>query len=147
MEEQLHRNGKGRDEGTEETRYHDDSDLAGLEIEDDPSPDEDDDEDDEEDIYESVTACLGLFSCFTGQAGLSNTSDDLQRFIEPIEDVNRSFNIWIDYTGALAADVSRSLDARLHGYKDIKSMAVELLQMLARNLEYCMFQTKAILLP
>ena len=56
-----------------------------------------------------------------------------------IEEMERSFNLWINYTGALAA-VGRSLDDRLKGHTDIKEMVVELLQMLARNLQYSMYR-------
>ncbi|PON28945.1 hypothetical protein TGAM01_v202053 [Trichoderma gamsii] len=51
-------------------------------------------------------------------------------------EIERSFNAWIDNTGALADDPSRSLDTRLHAHRDIKEMVVDLLQMLVRNLVY-----------
>ncbi|PNP43624.1 hypothetical protein TGAMA5MH_04596 [Trichoderma gamsii] len=51
-------------------------------------------------------------------------------------EIERSFNAWIDNTGALADDRSRSLDTRLHAHRDIKEMVVDLLQMLVRNLVY-----------
>ena len=54
-----------------------------------------------------------------------------------MEVIRRDFDLWINYTGALAA-VGRSLDDRLGGYTDIKDMVLELLQMLARNLQYSM---------
>jgi hypothetical protein len=54
-----------------------------------------------------------------------------------MEQMGRSFDLWINYTGALAA-VGRSLDDRLRGHIDIKEMVLELLQMLARNLQYSM---------
>jgi hypothetical protein len=43
-----------------------------------------------------------------------------------IEQMGRSFDLWINYTGALAA-VGRSLDDRLRGHTDIKEIVVELL--------------------
>ncbi|RDW74909.1 hypothetical protein BP6252_06051 [Coleophoma cylindrospora] len=52
-----------------------------------------------------------------------------------LEQMERRFDLWINYTGALAA-VGRSLDDRLTGHVDIKEMVIELLQMLARNLQY-----------
>lgn len=101
-------------------------------------------------IYEAVSACLELLSRFTGQANSSDTpvkseeavAERPTEIIKFMKDMERSFNLWIDYTGALAADMSRSLDVRLKGYKDIKGMSVELLQMLARNLEYCASKEK-----
>ncbi|CAI7653491.1 unnamed protein product [Penicillium palitans] len=109
------------------------------------SEEEDSDEESQKSIYEAVSACLELFSRFTGQANLSDTSAKSEEAVAEcpterinfMKDMKRSFNLWIEYTGALAADVSRSLDERLKGHKDIKGMSVELLQMLARNLEYC----------
>lgn len=96
-------------------------------------------------IYKIVIACLALFSgrthkenspsAFDNPEAVSQRPEEVAGFIE---DMHRSFNIWINYTGALAADVSRSLDARLQESKDIKNMAIELLQMLTRNLEYSM---------
>src|SRR5271163_2360546 len=50
-----------------------------------------------------------------------------------IEQMGRNFDLWINYTGALAA-IGRSLDDRLRGHTDIKEMVVVLLQILARNL-------------
>ncbi|KAH8702324.1 hypothetical protein BGW36DRAFT_424603 [Talaromyces proteolyticus] len=52
-----------------------------------------------------------------------------------VKQMGRSFDLFINYTGALAA-VGRSLDDRLNGHPDIKCMVVELLQMLIRNLQY-----------
>jgi hypothetical protein len=56
-----------------------------------------------------------------------------------MEVIRRDFELWINYTGALAA-VGRSLDDRLDGYTDIKDMVLELLQMLARNLSYSIYR-------
>jgi hypothetical protein len=46
----------------------------------------------------------------------------------------RSFDLWIKYTGALAM-VGVSLDDRLRDHTEIKEMVVELLHMVARNLQ------------
>ncbi|KAM0518935.1 hypothetical protein ACHAPE_003925 [Trichoderma viride] len=51
-------------------------------------------------------------------------------------EIERSFNAWIDNTGALADDPSKSLDTRLHAHRDIQKMVVDLLKMLVRNLGY-----------
>lgn len=111
-------------------------------------------DDNDEVIYEAVTACLELFSHFARHEDASEAPGMSQKtarrrsteITEFIEDMERSFNLWIDYTGALAADVDRSLDQRLQGYRDIQNMSLELLQMLSRSLEYCAFiRTCAIL--
>ncbi|KAF4440431.1 hypothetical protein F53441_12274 [Fusarium austroafricanum] len=102
------------------------------------------DTDGEEAIFELVRGCLMLFSSLARQAGLPNVPEQpdatagqhFNEVTEFIADMDRSFNIWIDYTGALAANVDRSLDARLQDCKEIKGIVVELLQMLVRNLEY-----------
>ncbi|CAG9990474.1 unnamed protein product [Clonostachys byssicola] len=123
---------------------HDNVLSSEYEDENNSDDNEDSDEDNEMAIYETVTTCLELFSRFTGRADSPDTyakSEDIMDkrptdTVKFIGDMEGSFNLWIDYTGALAANVSRSLDVRLQGYTDIKGMCVELLQMLARNLEY-----------
>jgi hypothetical protein len=58
--------------------------------------------------------------------------------------IKGDFDLWINYTGALAV-VGRSLDDRLSGYTDIKEMVLELLQMLARNLQYSTYRHDLLL--
>jgi hypothetical protein len=55
-----------------------------------------------------------------------------------IESIRSDFEMWINYTGALAP-VGRSLDDRLGTYSDIKEMIIELLEMLSWNLEHSMW--------
>jgi hypothetical protein len=146
MEETAHRDDETSHEDPEDAGCDDDDGDASSDkyI---PSSEEDHDEA----IYEAVTACLGLLASFPDQTASPDTSAKLEEDIgkyaseipDFIQDVERSFNIWIDYTGALAADVSRSLDARLQGYEDIRGIILELLQMLARNLEYCAFESNS----
>ncbi|KAL6900065.1 hypothetical protein GGI43DRAFT_56176 [Trichoderma evansii] len=105
------------------------------------------------DIYNIVIECTALFESLSERAKLSHGEKDIGNEKGEREDgkmglgdqssssklgideMERSFTLWIDYTGALA-DVSRSLDMRLHAHSDIKEMVTDLLQMLARNLEY-----------
>lgn len=65
------------------------------------------------------------------------TKDEDER-ITKMEVIRRDFDLWINYTGALAS-VGRSLDDRLGADTDIKEMVLELLEMLARNLQYSMY--------
>lgn len=151
-----------RDEYDDELGFKFD-DMASLGDED-KTDSEDDEEDSEEDsdsddqdntkaISEAVRACLKLFSGFLGVVGSSGASTKSKGIIDErptekvefIKDMERSFNLWIDYTGALAADVNRSLDVRLQGHQDIKGMSVELLQMLTRNLECCVLKNSSTL--
>ncbi|KAK8005654.1 hypothetical protein PG990_011691 [Apiospora arundinis] len=102
------------------------------------------DENDEEAVYEATTACLYLLSTLTSKVDLSDSSQWPEQkasqqhdgFIDSIRNLRLSFNNWIDNTGALAPVVNSALDARLQGYRDIKDMTLELLQMLSRNLRY-----------
>lgn len=87
------------------------------------------------DIYDTVIECTTLFESLAEKAELDHGKKDT-RDEKGVGEMEKSFNIWIDYTGALAADVSRSLDTRLHAHRDIKEMVTDLLQMLLRNLEY-----------
>lgn len=116
------------------------------------------------DIYDIVIECTTLFQSLTerselnhgkedngdetaeGQDGKVALGDQISNSKLGTGEMEKSFNLWIDYTGALAADVSRSLDARLHAHRDIKEMVTDLLQMLARNLGYRK-STSAMQLP
>lgn len=95
---------------------------------------------DDDAIYEATISCLNLLNSLTKQADSSATlslgkAGELSRQDAAfLEDMARSFNIWINYTGALT-DLSRCLDFRLKGYNDIRDMVLELLQMFERNLE------------
>ncbi|KFA48128.1 hypothetical protein S40293_10227, partial [Stachybotrys chartarum IBT 40293] len=107
-----------------------------------------------DDIYNTVVECAALFQSLAERtkpdhdkrdAGEEETDPEERRRTPEdkisgsrwrTDEMERSFNLWIDYTGALAADISRSLDTRLRAHRDIKEMVIELLQMLARNLEY-----------
>ncbi|KAF2106156.1 hypothetical protein BDV96DRAFT_607675 [Lophiotrema nucula] len=92
-------------------------------------------------IYKATEACLVLLESLGKRADSSTTlqvektDGDLSQDPPFLEDMARSFNIWINYTGALA-DPSRCLDFRLKDHDDIRDMILELLQMLERNLEY-----------
>jgi len=91
------------------------------------------------DIYDVVIECTRLFESLMERKIPDLRGDTRDRGVvlrRRTEEMGRSFNLWVDYTGALAADVSRSLDTRLYDHGDIKEMVIELLQMLARNLEY-----------
>jgi hypothetical protein len=95
------------------------------------------------DIYDTVIECTRLFDSLAEGVIIDHESvieDKDNGLRRRIEETRRSFNLWIDYTGALAADVSRSLDVRLHEHMDIKEMVIELLEMLARNLQYRKFR-------
>ncbi|KAK4065219.1 uncharacterized protein Triagg1_8658 [Trichoderma aggressivum f. europaeum] len=50
-------------------------------------------------------------------------------------EMERSFNLWVDYT-ALGANISRLLDTRQFFDRKEKEMVTELLQMLARNIQW-----------
>lgn len=65
------------------------------------------------------------------------TKDEDER-IAKMEIIRRDFDLWVNYTGALAS-VGRSLDDSLGADTDIKEMVLELLEMLARNLQYSMY--------
>ncbi|KAI1330203.1 hypothetical protein F5Y16DRAFT_31336 [Xylariaceae sp. FL0255] len=91
------------------------------------------------DIYDVGIECTRLFEALIERNTPEPGGDTRDRGVvlrRRTEEMGRSFNLWIDYTGALAADVSRSLDTRLYDHGDIKEMVIELLQMLARNLQY-----------
>ncbi len=117
---------------------------------------DDQDNDDSLDIiYSIVIECSNLLESFpvsTGQATLgatdnvTNLAPTYHHDGPPDEDINEkkkktvsrlthSFQLWINYTGALGA-VGISLDDRLRGHPDIREMVVDLLRMLMRNLEY-----------
>jgi len=51
-----------------------------------------------------------------------------------IENQQHSFNMWVRYTGALAAG-SASLDDRLQYHPEIREMVMELLHMAMKNLQ------------
>ncbi|KAK8877655.1 camk camk1 camk1-cmk kinase [Apiospora arundinis] len=102
---------------------------------------------DEEAIYDTTIACLCLFSNISRNMDSSDKSpqpgqpeqssrEQSSNVDESVMDLSRSFDIWIDYTGALASDESRALDARLQGFKDIKNMILNLLEMLSDNLQH-----------
>ncbi|UKZ61209.1 uncharacterized protein TrAtP1_002477 [Trichoderma atroviride] len=106
------------------------------------------------DIYDIVIDCTVLFELLAKRSKLEHDKNDIgdekRKYKDgktTLEDqisssrpspdeMKRSFNIWIDNTGALAADPSRSLDTRLHTHRDIKKMITNLLQMLVRNIEF-----------
>ena len=73
----------------------------------------------------------------TSECQIKYAGEDEDKRRTKMFDFARSFDLWINYTGTLAA-VGRSLDDRLSGHTDIKEMVVELLQMLLRNLQYSM---------
>lgn len=105
---------------------------------------------DDDAIYLATISCWNLLNHLTKQADSSatlsprKTSERSVKDAAFLEDMARSFNIWINYTGALT-DLSRCLDFRLKGYDDIRDMVLAMLHMLERNLEYGMFKRKAIL--
>ncbi|KAI0548140.1 hypothetical protein F4679DRAFT_574403 [Xylaria curta] len=90
------------------------------------------------DIYDVVIECTRLFESPMKRKIPDSGGDTRDRDVSRrrTEEMGRSFNLRIDYIGALAADVSRSLDTPLYDHGDIKEMVIELLQMLARNLQY-----------
>jgi len=96
-------------------------------------------------IYKTSLSCLDRFYNLTKRANTSVVLDPGRLHVEPgaqlpfMEDMARSFNIWIDYTGAMA-DHSRCLDSRLRGYDDIRDMVLELLELLEMNLDYMELQ-------
>ncbi|OBT39283.1 hypothetical protein VE00_10598 [Pseudogymnoascus sp. WSF 3629] len=123
-------------------------------------------------IYNIVIACDVLFDNYfnllsnvktvespnqSGQTGSKNdqATKDSKTTSEPrtkdederkakMEVIRRDFDLWINYTGALAT-VGRSLDDRLGADTDIKEMVLELLEMLDRNLQYiCSRETEGI---
>lgn len=100
-------------------------------------------------IYKTSISCLERFHNLTKRANTSVVLDPGRLHVEPgaqlpfMEDMARSFNIWIDYTGAMA-DHSRCLDSRLRGYDDIRDMVLELLELLEMNLDYSMSKREAI---
>lgn len=100
-------------------------------------------------IYKTSISCLDRFYNLTKRANTSAILDPGMLHVEPgaqlpfMEDMARSFNIWIDYTGAMA-DHSRCLDSRLRGYDDIRDMVLELLELLEMNLDYSMSRREAI---
>lgn len=106
---------------------------------------------DSKSIVRAATTCLKEFNSITMQADPSTTSYKHEKIAvkltvgirELIEDMERSFTIWVNHTGALVANTSQSLETRLQGYEDIRNMILELLEMLSRNLKYCMCQTQS----
>lgn len=99
-------------------------------------PADSDTSEDLEAIYENASVGLHHFSRLLGIADLSDGTKGSKKplnetsnneFLDFVAEMNKSFDIWIDFTGALAADRKRSLDARLHSHQDISEMVVELL--------------------
>lgn len=90
------------------------------------------------DIYHIVIECMTLFESLSEQVTLDHGEKDIKVEKGEQEDgqmasgdqisgsklstneMKRSFNLWIDNTDALAADVSESLDTRLYAHRDIK---------------------------
>ncbi|KAH0532612.1 hypothetical protein TsFJ059_001282 [Trichoderma semiorbis] len=110
--------------------------------------------DDANDIYDIVIECKTLFESLAERVKLDYGEKDIKTEKGEQEDeqmafgdrtgssklstdeMESRFNLWIDDSGALAADVSRSLDTRLSARQQVKEMVTDLLQMLARNLKY-----------
>ncbi|UKZ52305.1 hypothetical protein TrVGV298_006080 [Trichoderma virens] len=98
-------------------------------------------------IYDIVIECSNLFETiilFENGDHSGNQPADASH-LQPgkndttrrtrIGQLGRSFDLWINYTGALAS-IDRSLDNRLRDHSDIKEMVMDLLEMLHRNLCY-----------
>ncbi|KAK0760036.1 hypothetical protein N5P37_007115 [Trichoderma harzianum] len=106
------------------------------------------------DIHDIIIECKRLFESLAERVKLDHGEKDVKTEKGEQEDeqmafgdrtgssklstdeMESRFNLWIDDSGALAADVSRSLDTRLSARRNIKEMVTDLLQMLARNLKY-----------
>ncbi|KAK1252146.1 hypothetical protein MKX08_003333 [Trichoderma sp. CBMAI-0020] len=97
--------------------------------------------DDTEDIYDNAIECTALFKLLLKDRaklgyGKKDTRDgnweckDEKMALEyrsssskrGTDEMRKSFNLWIDYTGALSANVNISLDTRLNAHGDIKEM-------------------------
>ncbi|KAL6830618.1 hypothetical protein J3E69DRAFT_378785 [Trichoderma sp. SZMC 28015] len=110
--------------------------------------------DDANDIHDIVIECKTLFESLAERVKLDHVEKDIKTEKGEQEDGQMAFgdrtgssklstdemksrsNLWIDGSGALAADVSRSLDTRLPARRYIKKMVTDQLQILARNLKY-----------
>ncbi|KAL5088875.1 hypothetical protein Trisim1_006290 [Trichoderma cf. simile WF8] len=110
--------------------------------------------DDTNDIHDIVIECKTLFESLAERVNLDHGEKDIKTEKGEQEDGQMAFgdrtgssnlstdkmksrsNLWIDGSGALAADVSRSLDTRLPARRYIKKMVTDQLQILARNLKY-----------
>jgi hypothetical protein len=117
----------------------------------DEATDEGDDSDTQ--IYDVVIECLNLFqetgAMAQGSVGdrilIPVPQDDLGKVTEGVNEyepisvrdcvarLSGSFGHWSDYTGALTLPQT-SLDNRLQDHREIKMMIIELLDMIARNL-------------
>ncbi|KAH0490212.1 hypothetical protein TgHK011_001692 [Trichoderma gracile] len=106
-----------------------------------------DDLPDDNGIYSVVIECSSLFETISLQDGddandeprsmatthIRHGHDSASR--AKVKQLGRSFDLWINYTGALAS-IDRSLDSRLKDHADIKEMVLDLLEMLQRNLRH-----------
>lgn len=106
------------------------------------------------DIHDIVIECKRLFESLAERVKLDHGEKDIKTEKGEQEDGQTAFgdrigssnlstdemksrsHLWIDGSGALAADVSRSLDTRLPARRYIKKMVTDQLQVLARNLKY-----------
>ncbi|KAM7190915.1 hypothetical protein V8F33_009226, partial [Rhypophila sp. PSN 637] len=97
---------------------------------------------DDETIYDITDACLEAFERliplvpdeYTNGENMALPGSLLSSQSRPnLRGLRDDFSFWIDYSGALAS-AGASLDDRLRGLDEIKSMVLELLQMLGRNL-------------
>ncbi|KAL7819527.1 hypothetical protein V8C44DRAFT_318370 [Trichoderma aethiopicum] len=80
-------------------------------------------------LHQAVNNCSDLFGQYLGNLGPGSARHGFA------EDLWGRFNLWVAYTGALAAPRA-SLDARIVGQANIKAMILELLSMIQANLEY-----------
>lgn len=80
-------------------------------------------------IYDGAMLCSDLFDQI-----LESTGNESQLF-SLAEELRGRFSLWAAYLGVYAAKKA-SLDARLDGHKNIKSMVLELVERVEKNLRW-----------
>lgn len=118
--------------------------LLSLDSEDDLEFEEDcDDEKNNKSVSQLIVVCVGLFSRQMGQENSPSASNKPETTVERpkeiaefIVDISSDFRYWIQVTTTLARHINHCLDSLFQEYKDIKVLAIDLLEVLIENLEY-----------